>query len=87
MWENLKMLEVLLICKIRRTPPYQSGKFEALNRHISKRGNKHLGKTGYEVMKSIKSSCKSDNELKAYIIKKENEGKSKKSAKVVNMLT
>ena len=37
-------------------------------------------------MKSIKSSCKSDNELKAYIIKK-NEGKSKKSAKVVNMLT
>lgn len=51
-------------------PPYQSGKFEATNRHISKRGNKHLRKTGYEVMKSIKSSCKSDNELKAYIIKK-----------------
>ncbi len=85
MWENLKMLEVLLICKIRRTPPYQSGKFEALNRHISKRGNKHLGKTGYEVMKSIKSSCKSDNELKAYIIKKENEGKLKKSAKIAGL--
>ena len=63
-------------------PPYQSGKFEATNRHISKRGNKHLRKTGYEVMKSIKSSCKSDNELKEYIIKKENEGKSKKSAKI-----
>lgn len=29
-------------------------------------------------MKSIKSSCKSDNELESYIIKKENEGKLKK---------
>lgn len=66
-------------------PPYQSGKFEATNRHISKRGNKHLRKTGYEVMKSIKSSCKSDNELKAYILKKENEGKSKKSAKIAGL--
>ena len=59
-------------------PPYQSGQFEATNRHISKRGNKYLRKTGYEVMKSIKSSCKSDNELKSYIIQKENEGKLKK---------
>ena len=66
-------------------PPYQSGKFEATNRHISKRGNKHLRKTGYEVMKSIKSRCKSDNVLKAYIIKKENEGKSKKSAKIAGL--
>lgn len=66
-------------------PPYQSGQFEATNRHISKRGNKHLRKTGYEVMKSIKSSCKSDNKLKAYIIKKENEGKSKKSAKIAGL--
>lgn len=44
-------------------PPYQSGQFEAMNRHISKRGNKCLSKTGYEVMKAIKSSCKVDNEL------------------------
>ena len=29
-------------------------------------------------MKSIKNSCKSDNELKSYIIQKENEGKLKK---------
>ena len=63
-------------------PPYQSGQFEATNRHISKRGNKYLRKTGYEVMKSIKSSCKSDNELKSYIIQKENEGKLKKVAKI-----
>ena len=51
------------------SPPYQSGQFEAKNRHISKRGNKYLRKTGYEVMKSIKSSCRSDNDLKSYIIK------------------
>lgn len=33
-------------------PPYQSGKFCANNRHISKRGNRYLRKTGYEVMQS-----------------------------------
>lgn len=66
-------------------PPYQSGQFEATNRHISKRGNKYLRKTGYEVMKSIKSSCKSDNDLKSYIIKKENEGKLKKVAKIAGL--
>ena len=67
------------------SPPYQSGQFEATNRHISKRGNKYLRKTGYEIMKSIKSSCKEDNELKAYIIKKENEGKLKKVAKIAGL--
>ena len=66
-------------------PPYQSGQFEATNRHISKRGNKYLRKTGYEIMKSIKGSCKEDNELKAYIIKKENEGKIKKVAKIAGL--
>ena len=66
-------------------PPYQSGQFEATNRHISKRGNKYLRKTGYEVMKSIKSSCRLDNDLKSYIIKKENEGKSKKVAKIAGL--
>lgn len=66
-------------------PPYQSGQFEATNRHISKRGNKYLRKTGYEIMKSIKSSCKSDSELKSYIIKKENEGKLKKVAKIAGL--
>ena len=66
-------------------PPYQSGQFEATNRHISKRGNKYLRKTGYEIMKSIKGSCKEDNELKAYILKKENEGKLKKVAKIAGL--
>ena len=66
-------------------PPYQSGQFEATNRHISKRGNKYLRKTGYEVMKAIKSNCKNDNILKAFIIKKENEGKKKKVAKIAGL--
>lgn len=66
-------------------PPYQSGQFEATNRHISKRGNRYLRKTGYEIMKSIKSNCRDDNELKAYIIKKENEGKLKKVAKIAGL--
>ena len=66
-------------------PPYQSGQFEATNRHISQRGNKYLRKTGYEVMKSIKSSCRLDNDLKSYIIKKEKEGKLKKVAKIAGL--
>lgn len=66
-------------------PQYQSGQFEATNRHISKRGNKYLRKAGYEVMKSIKSNCRLDNDLKSYIIKKENEGKSKKAAKIAGL--
>lgn len=66
-------------------PPYQSGQFEATNRHISKRGNKYLRKTGYEIMKSIKSNVTSENELRSYIIKKENEGKLKKVAKLAGL--
>lgn len=36
-------------------PPFQSGKFDGKNRHISKKGNKYLRKTGYEMMKCITS--------------------------------
>ena len=53
--------------------------------HISKRGNRYLRKTGYEVMKSVKSSCKSGNKLYDYIVKKENEGKRKKVAKIAGL--
>ena len=66
-------------------PPYQSGQFEATNRHISKRGNRYLRKTGYEIMKSIKASCSDNNELKIYMIQKENEGKPKKVAKIATL--
>lgn len=52
------------------SPLYQSGKYEATNRHISKRGNKYLRKTGFEVMQSIKSFFRVDCEVYDYIVKK-----------------
>ena len=67
------------------SPPYQSGKYEATNRHISKRGNKYLRKTGFEVMQSIKSFCRVDCEVYDYIVKKETEGKCKKSEKIAGL--
>ena len=67
------------------SPPYQSGKYEATNRHISKRGNKYLRKTGFEVMQSIKSFCRVDCEVYDYIVKKETEDKGKKSAKIAGL--
>ena len=67
------------------SPPYQSGKYEATSRHISKRGNKYLRKTGFEVMQSIKSFCRVDCEVYDYIVKKETEGKCKKSAKIAGL--
>ena len=41
MSEDLRMQEALYIAYAGLdAPPYQSGQFEATNRHISKRGNK-----------------------------------------------
>ncbi len=34
-------------------PSFQSGQFNANERHISKRGNKYLRKAGFEIMQSI----------------------------------
>ena len=68
------------------TPPYQSGTFNAENRHITKRGNKYLRKVGYEVTKSIKSSRpKTDNTVYLFMLKKENEGKPKRVAKIAGL--
>ena len=68
------------------TPQYQSGTFNSENRHITKRGNKYLRKVTYEIIKCIKSSKpKEDNAVYRFIIKKEQEGKPKKVAKVAGM--
>lgn len=68
------------------TPPYQSGTFNATNRHITKRGNKYLRKVGYEIVKSIKTNKPQiDNAVYLFIIKKENEGKPKKVAKIAGL--
>lgn len=68
------------------TPPYQSGNFNANNRHITKRGNKYLRKVGYEITKSIKSSRpKSDNAVYLFMLRKESEGKNKTVAKIAGL--
>lgn len=67
-------------------PPYQSGAFTSQNRRISKRGNKYLRKTGYEIMLSImRKKPSKDNAVYQYILKKESEGKSKKTAKIAGL--
>ena len=66
-------------------PPYQSGQFYGTNRRISKRGNSGLRKAGYEVMKSLKTNKPIDDSVYCYIIKKENEGKPKKVAKIAGL--
>jgi len=76
----------LVACCGIDTPPYQSGSFNATNRHITKRGNKYLRKVGYEIVKCIKSSKpKTDNAVYLFIIKKENEGKHKMTAKIAGL--
>lgn len=68
------------------TPPYDSGKFSADNRHITKRGDKYLRKVGYEIMRNLKTSRpKQDTAVYDYIVKKELEGKPKKSAKIAGL--
>lgn len=65
------------------SPPYQSGGFTGTQRRISKRGSALLRKTGYEVMKCLKSTKPSqDAAVYLFMLKKEAEGKPKKVAKV-----
>lgn len=67
-------------------PPFQSGQFIATNRRITKRGNKHLRKVGYEVMKSLKTvKPAKDNAVYLFILKKENEGKGSITAKIAGL--
>lgn len=67
-------------------PPFQSGQFVATNRRITKRGNKHLRKVGYEAMKSLKTVKPTrDNAVYLFIIKKEAEGKGSITAKIAGL--
>jgi transposase len=64
-------------------PPFQSGNYIAANRSISKRGSASLRRTGYEVMKYVKvAKPAQDNAVYLYMIKKENEGKPRRVAKI-----
>jgi len=65
------------------SPPYQSGSFTGTKRNISKRGSSLLRKTGYEIMKCLKTTKPSqDAAVYLYMLKKEAEGKPKKVAKI-----
>ena len=67
-------------------PPYQSGQFIGTNRNISKRGSSAIRKTGYEVMRSLKShSMPEDGAVYQFILKKEAEGKPRKVAKMAGL--
>lgn len=65
------------------SPPFESGSFVGTRRKISKRGSALLRKTGYEVMKCLKTvKPKEDAAVYQYMLKKEAEGKPKKVAKI-----
>ena len=65
------------------SPPFQSGAFTGTKRTISKRGSSLLRKTGYEVMKCLKTvKPTEDATVYEYMLKKEAEGKPKKVAKI-----
>jgi len=66
-------------------PPYQSGNFNATERHISKRGNKYLRKTGYEIMQSLLRHKYPNDAVYLFIQKKRSEGKACKEAMIAGL--
>ena len=66
-------------------PPYQSGTFYATERHISKRGNSYLRKTGYEIMQSLLMCKPAGDPIYEFIQKKREEGKCGKEAMIAGL--
>lgn len=67
------------------SPPFQSGSFYGTERHISKRGNKYLRKTAFEIMQSFIMHKPSDDPVFNYIEKKRSEGKCAKESMIAGM--
>ena len=67
------------------SPPYQSGQYLGLNMRISKRSSALLRNVGYQVMQSLKTHKPSNDAVYLYILKKEQEGKPKKVAKIAGL--
>lgn len=64
-------------------PPFQSGNYISTNRSISKRGSSTLRKTGYEIIKCLKTvKPTEDAAVYLFMLKKESEGKPLKVAKI-----
>lgn len=66
-------------------PPYQSGVFNATERHISKRGNSYLRKTGYEIMQCLIQHKPIGDPVYDFICKKRLEGKCGKEAMIAGL--
>lgn len=66
-------------------PERQSGSFRAENRSISKRGNKYLRKTGYEIMMLLMSHKPSEDAVYSFVMKKMSEGKRGKLALIAGL--
>ena len=66
-------------------PPYQSGSFNATERHISKRGNSYLRKTGYEIMQCLIQHKPIGDPVYDFICKKRHEGKCGKEAMIAGL--
>lgn len=66
-------------------PPYQSGSFNATERHISKRGNSYLRKTGFEIMQSLIQHKPEGDAVYDFIQKKRSEGKCGKEAMIAGL--
>jgi len=66
-------------------PPYQPGSFNATERHITKRGNRYLRKTGFEIMQSLIQHKPADEPVYAFIEKKRSEGKCGKEAMIAGL--
>ena len=56
-------------------PPYQSGKFESMDRSISKKGSPHLRKTLFQVMVCYLQNAPADEPVYQFIDRKRAEGK------------
>ena len=63
------------------SPPFQSGSFVGSQRNISKRGSSLLRKTGYEVMKCLKTSKPTeDAAVYLYMLKKRSGGQAQEGS-------
>ena len=66
-------------------PPYQSCTLNATERHISKRGNSYLRKTGFEIMQSLIQHKPEGDAVYDFIQKKRSEGKCGKEAMIAGL--
>ena len=57
------------------SPPYQSGRFESKDRHISKKGSPHLRKTLFQVMGILLKSAPADDPIFQFLDRKRAENK------------